>query len=304
MCRQTQWRAQERRLVSHPMPTETSARFFCRSSAPTGRVHVATHGGRVGGWLRLIARSALTSQHMLPAGRSAWALSLAFERWKVGRGTDQRRIFLAGQLRQPSPGIGCTSYSESQPVAQVLLTVASIHCAQMLSNGLFPSTMHTASCLAADRSRFSVPFFWSPSQHVVIEPLPHFITADRPAQYQATASGGVNPSVRLRRQHVFLTQNRVDFARSIPLAERARPLSTVGRPTREQTRSNCRLRRARAGCERMATAGTVAVALTPALVGHSCSSKSVEACSYMHTASRSGSAHGSASPAFHHGRPP
>jgi isopenicillin N synthase-like dioxygenase len=38
---------------------------------------------------------------------------------------------------------------------------------QIYSNGLFPSTMHTASALESSRGRFSAPFFWSPNNDAV-----------------------------------------------------------------------------------------------------------------------------------------
>lgn len=69
-----------------------------------------------------------------------------------------------------------------------------------LSNGRFPSTMHTASCTSSGpgaRARFSVPFFWSPSVDVVIEPLPAFITEECPSQYDGRASGNVESSGRV-----------------------------------------------------------------------------------------------------------
>lgn len=46
---------------------------------------------------------------------------------------------------------------------------------QIFSNGLFRSTMHTASAIDPSRSRFSVPFFWSPTNSVICEPLEAFI---------------------------------------------------------------------------------------------------------------------------------
>merc|ERR1711975_133730 len=69
-----------------------------------------------------------------------------------------------------------------------------------LSNGRFPSTMHTASCLSKGpdaRARLSVPFFWSPSKDVTIEPLEAFITDECPRKYDAKESGFVYSSGRV-----------------------------------------------------------------------------------------------------------
>ena len=65
---------------------------------------------------------------------------------------------------------------------------------QRLSNGAFPSTMHTASCYRPGKPRFSVPFFWSPSVDAVIEPLAPWVTADCPSKYEARSSGKVESS--------------------------------------------------------------------------------------------------------------
>mmetsp|Transcript_76921 Transcript_76921/g.135535 ORF Transcript_76921/g.135535 Transcript_76921/m.135535 type:complete len:356 (-) Transcript_76921:39-1106(-) len=69
-----------------------------------------------------------------------------------------------------------------------------------LSNDRFPSTMHSASCLSSGpqaRARLSVPFFWSPSVDVTIEPLAAFISANEPAKYAAKQSGNVYSSGRV-----------------------------------------------------------------------------------------------------------
>merc|ERR1712183_354084 len=80
------------------------------------------------------------------------------------------------------------------------LLVNSGNTLMRLSNGRFPSTMHTASCLTTGpgaRARTSVPFLWSPSVDVVVEPLPTFVTEEHPAQYTAKASGNVYSSGRV-----------------------------------------------------------------------------------------------------------
>jgi len=80
------------------------------------------------------------------------------------------------------------------------LLVNSGNTLMRLSNGRFPSTMHTASCLASGpgaRARFSIPFFWSPSVDVVVEPLAAFVSDGQPAQYEAKASGNVYSTGRV-----------------------------------------------------------------------------------------------------------
>ena len=63
---------------------------------------------------------------------------------------------------------------------------------QRLSNGRWPSTMHTASCFTT-KARYSIPFFWSPDVDVVIEPLEPWIT-EHGALYASRASGKVESS--------------------------------------------------------------------------------------------------------------
>lgn len=80
------------------------------------------------------------------------------------------------------------------------LLVNSGNTLMRLSNNRFPSTMHSASCLSSGpgaRARLSVPFFWSPSVDVVIEPLPAFVSGDDPAQYAAKESGNVYSTGRV-----------------------------------------------------------------------------------------------------------
>ena len=65
-----------------------------------------------------------------------------------------------------------------------------------LSNGVFPSTMHSASSYTS-KTRFSIPFFWSPGVDVVIEPLHPWVTDERRAKFPARASGKVESSGQL-----------------------------------------------------------------------------------------------------------
>ena len=67
---------------------------------------------------------------------------------------------------------------------------------QIYSNGLFPSTMHTASSIDPSRGRFSTPFFWSPNNDLIVEPLPEFVSEERPSRYEASVSGFVYSSGR------------------------------------------------------------------------------------------------------------
>lgn len=78
-------------------------------------------------------------------------------------------------------------------VEEFSMLVNSGNTLQRLSNGSWPSTMHTASCFT-DKTRFSIPFFWSPDVDVVIEPLAPWITEERGAQYASRASGKVESS--------------------------------------------------------------------------------------------------------------
>lgn len=54
--------------------------------------------------------------------------------------------------------------------------------------------MHTASAIDPSRGRFSTPFFWSPNNDAICGPLPQFISAERPSQYEASAAGFVYSS--------------------------------------------------------------------------------------------------------------
>jgi len=107
-------------------------------------------------------------------------------------------------LQDDQPGLSVLradgSWMQAPARGEYSMLVNTGNSLMRLSNGRFPSTMHTASCLArgpAARARFSAPFFWSPSVDVVIEPLPAFVTEDRPAQFLAKESGGVYSSGRV-----------------------------------------------------------------------------------------------------------
>merc|ERR1712216_130682 len=105
-------------------------------------------------------------------------------------------------LQRDQPGLSVLRSTDGQRVqapahGSYSILVNSGNTLMRLSNGQFQSTMHTASCLAVGpgaSARVSVPFFWSPSVDVVIEPLPEFVSTDCPAQYAAKQSGNVHSS--------------------------------------------------------------------------------------------------------------
>ena len=99
-------------------------------------------------------------------------------------------------LQDDLPGLSVLRASDGQWVqaptrGEYSLLVNSGEKLQILSNGNFPSTMHTASSIDQTRGRLSAPFFWSPNNEHVVGPLPAFVTPDRPAQYEAATSGFV-----------------------------------------------------------------------------------------------------------------
>jgi isopenicillin N synthase-like dioxygenase len=103
-----------------------------------------------------------------------------------------------------------------------------------LSNDAFPSTMHTASHVLprGDATpRFSVPFFWSPSVDVEIEPLPPFVTAANPSRYERKASGSVYSSGRVREESKTQDSDRVD-TRADTFVRPRRPGEAGGRRRR------------------------------------------------------------------------
>ena len=61
--------------------------------------------------------------------------------------------------------------------------------AQVWTNGRFRSTRHRV-VNALGRQRLSAPFFFEPSFDPAVAPLQCCVTAERPARYAATTSGG------------------------------------------------------------------------------------------------------------------
>lgn len=55
------------------------------------------------------------------------------------------------------------------------------------TNGFFRSTPHRVVC--SNRTRYSLPFFFFPDYRTVIEPLPEFVGAEKPARYKPVLWG-------------------------------------------------------------------------------------------------------------------
>jgi len=122
-------------------------------------------------------------------------------------------------LQDDQPGCSVLRSSDNQWVlapapGKSSMLVNTGNSVMRLSNGLFPSTMHSASCLSTGdnaRARISVPFFWSPSVDVIIEPLSAFVTPERPAQFSAKESGNVPASGRVGTQsHGIVDADTID----------------------------------------------------------------------------------------------
>ena len=104
-------------------------------------------------------------------------------------------------LQDDLPGLSVLRSSDGEWVqaptrGEYSLLVNSGEKLQIYSNGLFPSTMHTASSIDPSRGRFSTPFFWSPNNDLIVEPLPEFVSEERPSRYEASVSGFVYSSGR------------------------------------------------------------------------------------------------------------
>jgi len=141
--------------------------------------------------------------------RPCWALRLNFypptEGKEVGIPPHADGDFCTFLLQDDQPGLSILRSTDGQwaeaPVrGHHSMLVNSGNTLMRLSNGRFPSTMHTASCLASGpgaRPRLSIPFFWSLSVDVVIEPLSAFVSAAEPARYTAKDSGNVYSTGRV-----------------------------------------------------------------------------------------------------------
>lgn len=140
--------------------------------------------------------------------KPCWALRLNFypptEGEEIGIPPHADGDFCTFLLQDDQPGLSvlCADgkWVQAPTRGPHSLLVNSGNSLMRLSNGRFPSTMHTASCLAKGlgaRARMSVPFFWSPSVDTVIEPLPAFVSAECPAQFDAKHSGNVYSSGRV-----------------------------------------------------------------------------------------------------------
>lgn len=143
--------------------------------------------------------------------RPCWALRLNHypptDGKEVGIPAHADGDFCTLLLQDDQPGLSILRSTDGQWVQAPtrgdfsMLVNSGNHLAR-LSNGRFPSTMHSASCLACGpdaRARQSVAFFWSPSIDVVVEPLPSFVSKECPARYDGKRSGNIYSSGRVGR---------------------------------------------------------------------------------------------------------
>lgn len=141
--------------------------------------------------------------------RPCWAMRLncypPSEGKEIGIAPHADGDFCTFLLQDDQPGLSVLSAStghwvQAPALGEYSMLVNTGNHLMRFSNGRFPSTMHTASCLSRGsdaRPRFSVPFFWSPSVDVVIEPLAAFVSQERPAKFAKKESGGVYSSGRV-----------------------------------------------------------------------------------------------------------
>jgi len=88
-------------------------------------------------------------------------------------------------LQDAVGGLEVSNQSDQWVVAPPIDDMFVVNVAEMLkrvTNGHFSSALHRV-INRYGRERYSVPFFVNPSYDVILEPLPHFIDDDHPAQF-------------------------------------------------------------------------------------------------------------------------
>jgi isopenicillin N synthase-like dioxygenase len=58
-----------------------------------------------------------------------------------------------------------------------------------MTNNQFRSTVHRVLINTADRDRYSIAFFYEPNRNAVVQVLPEFVSAERPAAYAPQTYG-------------------------------------------------------------------------------------------------------------------
>lgn len=95
-------------------------------------------------------------------------------------------------LHQGMQGSSQTQTVQHRSFAALLLQLLCLQCPylaccvllQILSNDIYKAANHRVVAPKGGRARYSAPVFFSPSVDAVLEPLPEFVTPDRPAAYR------------------------------------------------------------------------------------------------------------------------
>lgn len=120
-------------------------------------------------------------------------------------------------LNQQAPGLqvmnAAREWVEAPPIPGTFI----VNIGDLLegwTNGLFKATQHRV--VNTGRERFSMPLFFAVDYHTVVEPLPQFVSAERPAGYTRIVSGdhlagfSLNGAKHLR-QRVLSGELKPDF---------------------------------------------------------------------------------------------
>ena len=110
-------------------------------------------------------------------------------------------------LNQQAPGLQVMNAADEWVEAPPIPGTFIVNIGDLLegwTNGLFKATQHRV--VNTGRERFSMPLFFAVDYHTVVEPLPQFVTPERPAGYARIVAGehlagfSLNGAKHLRRR--------------------------------------------------------------------------------------------------------